>query len=56
MIKFYTSADYDNDLIMAVGDMRYVVPMDERNADYRTYLKWVEEGNVAEEWVEPDGL
>ena len=27
------------------------IPMDEANKDYQEYLKWVAEGNEAEEWV-----
>ena len=27
-----------------------VIPMNEQNTDYQTYLAWVAEGNVAEEW------
>ena len=26
------------------------IPMDEVNTDYQAYLKWVAEGNEAEEW------
>ena len=26
------------------------IPMDESNTDYKAYLAWVAEGNVAEEW------
>ena len=26
------------------------IPIDEANKDYQDYLKWVAEGNVAEEW------
>ena len=26
------------------------VPMSDDNTDYKEYLKWVAEGNVAEEW------
>jgi hypothetical protein len=26
------------------------IPSDEANTDYQEYLKWVAEGNVAEEW------
>jgi len=26
------------------------IPFDEKNNDYKEYLKWVEEGNIAEEW------
>jgi hypothetical protein len=31
-----------------------VIPMDESNTDYKAYLAWVAEGNVAEEW-NPNG-
>lgn len=27
------------------------IPLDEANNDYQEYLKWVAEGNEAEEWV-----
>ena len=27
------------------------IPSDEANKDYQEYLKWVAEGNEAEEWV-----
>jgi hypothetical protein len=27
------------------------IPLDEGNTDYKQYLEWVAEGNVAEEWV-----
>ena len=27
------------------------IPSDEANTDYQEYLKWVSEGNTAEEWV-----
>ena len=30
------------------------IPMVETNADYRAYLAWVAEGNIAEEW-NPNG-
>lgn len=26
------------------------IPMSDDNTDYKEYLKWVAEGNVAEEW------
>lgn len=28
------------------------IPMDQANVMYQTYLEWVAEGNVAEEWQE----
>lgn len=27
------------------------IPFDEANTDYKKYLLWVDEGNIAEEWV-----
>ena len=30
------------------------IPIDEGNKDYQTYLAWVAEGNIAEEW-NPNG-
>ncbi len=27
------------------------IPTDENNMDYKEYLKWVEEGNIAEEYI-----
>jgi hypothetical protein len=27
------------------------IPFDEANNDYQEYLKWVAEGNAAEEWI-----
>jgi hypothetical protein len=32
-----------------------LIPTNEKNVDYQEYLKWVEEGNVAEEW-NPGGI
>jgi hypothetical protein len=31
------------------------IPSDEANTDYQEYLKWVEEGNIAEEY-NPGGI
>ena len=28
-----------------------IIPFDKNNTDYQKYLKWVAEGNEAEEWV-----
>lgn len=36
-------------IIVRVEDMA-MIPMKEDNSDYQSYLLWVEEGNVAEEF------
>jgi len=35
--------------IIRLSDMASI-PCDEANIDYQEYLKWVEEGNIAEPW------
>jgi hypothetical protein len=30
------------------------IPFDEANADYQTYLAWLEAGNTPEPWEDPD--
>ena len=35
------------------GDI--TIPVDNMNADYQDYLRWVAEGNTAEEWSPEDG-
>jgi hypothetical protein len=32
-----------------------IIPFDENNKDYQEYLKWISEGNVAEE-INPGGI
>lgn len=39
-----------DDIILRESDNANI-PMDEANKDYQEYLKWVAEGNEAEEWV-----
>jgi len=48
MYKIFTS-QYDS-IIFRVTDNTWI-PMDKANTSYQQYLKWVAEGNVAEEWV-----
>ena len=40
----------ENSFIYRDSDMA-CIPFDEANNDYQEYLKWLEEGNMAEEWV-----
>lgn len=39
-------------IVMQIDDVKFFVPMDESNKDYQEYLKWVAEGNTAEEVTE----
>ena len=39
----------DNCSVMRKPDC-VVIPFDEANIDYQTYLAWIEEGNTPEEW------
>jgi len=38
-------------VFIVTNDGKTFIPVDEANADYQEYLKWVAEGNEAEEWV-----
>lgn len=50
MYKLVTSSFGDDVVIRRESDGA-CIPMDEANTDYQEYLKWVAEGNEAEEWV-----
>jgi hypothetical protein len=41
--------------IIRLSDMANI-PYDEANNDYQEYLKWVNEGNIAEEWNSEEGI
>ncbi len=40
-------------MVQRLSDSAFI-PFDEANTDYKEYLEWVAEGNVAEEW-NPNG-
>lgn len=40
----------ENKVIKRLSDNSFI-PMNQANTDYQQYLKWVAEGNVAEEWI-----
>lgn len=46
--------NHTNKVIKRMSDNSFI-PIDEKNLDYQEYLKWVAEGNVAEEW-NPGGI
>jgi hypothetical protein len=50
MYKVFTDK-LTNQETAIVKDNGFWVPMDEGNSDYQEYLKWVEQGNVAEPWL-----
>ena len=49
MYKIFTSLS-GQQFIVANEGLTFI-PSDEGNKDYQEYLKWVAEGNTAEEWV-----
>lgn len=56
MYKFFKKGTYGsyNDMIVRIIDNAWI-PLDISNTDYQEYLKWVEEGNIAEDW-NPEGI
>ena len=50
MYKLVTSSLGENFVVRRESDGAHI-PMNEENTDYQEYLKWVAEGNEAEEWV-----
>lgn len=49
MYKIYNT-EFGSIIIVESENKITSIPMDERNADYQDYLKWVAEGNTAEEY------
>jgi hypothetical protein len=51
MIKYEKIIVSETEVIKGIFDNESIlfIPMDEKNTDYQAYLKWVAEGNVAEE-------
>jgi hypothetical protein len=60
MTMNFTSATYtkEGSIVVTVEDQppdtSITVPADEANKDYVALLKWVEEGNTIEPYVEPE--
>lgn len=52
MYKFFKKGTYgsDQNMIVRILDNAWI-PLDISNTDYQEYLKWTEEGNIAEEWI-----
>lgn len=46
---------YGDDIVIRRELDGACIPTDEGNLDYQEYLKWVQEGNIAEEW-NPGGI
>ena len=47
-------SSFGSEVIIGIDNERNLhmsIPKDEANVDYQNYLKWVAEGNEAEEWV-----
>ena len=50
MYKLIINLNGENISVQRLSDNAFI-PMSEANTDYKQYLKWVAEGNEAEEWV-----
>jgi hypothetical protein len=51
----YTQLNGNTFYVKIVDGIDFHIPPDELNNDYQEYLKWVEEGNTAEEY-NPGGI
>ena len=51
MIYQIINQEYGYVIKKVIDDKEWFIPVNEANTDYQEYLKWVAEGNEAEEWV-----
>jgi hypothetical protein len=51
--KIKPSTEYADGFVIETSTSAWI-PMDQANVMYQAYLEWVAEGNVAEEFSEPE--
>ena len=54
MYKIKQNDNWGIGFVLRLSD-NALIPLSENNSDYKEYLKWVEEGNIAEEY-NPGGI
>ena len=50
-ILYYPNTTDIASIIKINNGLNLHIPTDNLNKDYKEYIKWTEEGNVAEEWI-----